>query len=315
MKKAASDFGSFRSKMLFKVQIHILSLLLLLLISQPGQCQQPIFNSERAFQLLEKQCEFGPRNPGSEGYAACREWLAESLEGTTEEVYRQTFDIRDQINNSEYRLTNIIARFEGNNSYPLMLCAHWDTRPWADMESDTAKAKMPIIGANDGASGVAVLLEMAHIFADNPPPRTVIITLFDGEDMGRSGHPEEYALGSQFWARHQVPEEPVEAILLDMIGDADLEIPIEPYSDVGAPDLRKQLWDLAAHLQLPAFVDFEGPAVQDDHVHLLRVGIKAVDLIDFDYPYWHTLEDTPDKCSAVSLNQIGRLLIAFIYGQ
>jgi len=277
-------------------------------------CQTPDFDSDQAFALLEKQCSFGPRNPGSTGYTDCKEWLIETLKETTDEVYLQHFDARNRVDEEDYLLTNIIARFEGSSSSPLMLCAHWDTRPWADRESDLKKAKQPILGANDGASGVAVLLEMARIFAQHPPPRTVIITLFDGEDFGRARHPEEYALGSQYWAQHPTPEKPVEAILLDMIGDADLEIPIEPYSDYGAPVLRKQLWDIAASLELPAFVNSYGPPVQDDHVPLLNIGIRAVDLIDFNYPYWHTLEDTPENCSAESLDQIGQLLVAFIYG-
>jgi len=230
------------------------------------------------------------------------------------EVYLQRFGANEAITGIDRKLTNVIAHFPSENGHTLMLCAHWDTRAYANLDPDPANRKKPIIGANDGASGVAVLLEMARLFAENPPPRSLLIVLFDGEDMGRAKHAEEFALGSKYWAAHQIPEPVEEAILLDMIGDADLEIPIEWYSERNAPSLRRQLWDIARQLELPAFVEQRGRAVQDDHVRLQRAGIPAVDLIDFEYPYWHTLEDTPDKCSAESLGQVGKVLVGFIYG-
>ncbi len=277
--------------------------------------QTPTFDADQSFADLEKQCSFGPRNPGSTGYYECLDWLVETLKVYSGDVILQNFDEIDPISGEEYRLTNIIARFGGEGMFPLMLCAHWDSRPWANMDPDSANHRSPIIGANDGASGVAVLLEMARIFADSPPPRTVMITLFDGEDLGRSHYADEFARGSKYWAQHPIPEKPVEAILLDMIGDADLEIPIEPFSERGAQGLRRQLWDIAANLEINAFSDRYGSPVQDDHVPLLNIGIRAVDLIDFDYPHWHTMEDTPDKCSSESLDQVGRVLVEFIYGQ
>ncbi len=276
--------------------------------------ETPTFDADRAFADLEKQCSFGPRNPGSTGYYDCRDWLVETLKEYSEDTYLQDFDEINPIGGEKYRLTNIIARFGGESVFPLMLCAHWDTRPWADLDPDSANRSSPILGANDGASGVAVLLEMARLFSDSPPPRTIIITLFDGEDFGRSRHPEEFARGSRYWAQHPIPEKPVEAILLDMIGDADLEIPIEPFSERGAPGLRRQLWDIAANLEITVFSSEYGTPVQDDHVPLLNIGIRAVDLIDFDYPFWHTMEDTPDKCSPESLDKVGQVLVQFIYG-
>ncbi|MDP8228572.1 MAG: M28 family peptidase [Candidatus Electryoneaceae bacterium] len=293
-----------------KIQV-VFMLLCPLLLS----AQTPPFDADRAFSYLEHQCAYGPRNPASPGYYACLEWLTENLRELADEIHLQTFNGVDPISGETYHLTNVIARFEGNGSDPLMLCAHWDTRPWADLDPNPDNRNMPILGANDGASGVAVLLEMVQILAEFPPDRTVLITLFDGEDFGRSRHPEEFALGSRYWSQNILPEKPTEAILLDMIGDADLVVPIEPFSERGAPGLRQMLWDMAEQLDLSAFVDYYGPAIQDDHVPLLNVGIRAVDLIDFDYPPWHTLEDTPNKCSPESLEQIGMLLVQFIYGR
>lgn len=274
----------------------------------------PEFDAEAAYRNLEQQCEFGPRNPGSEGAQLCLEWFNNRLGELADEIWLQEFKAVEALTGEKHKLTNIIARFKGAGGPALMLCAHWDTRAYADLDLDTNNREKPISGANDGASGVAVLLEVSRIAAEYPPPRELLVVLFDGEDMGRSHNPDEFALGSKYWAQHPIPSIPSEAILLDMIGDADLSIPVEPYSDLVAPGLRGYLWELARELQLDAFADYYGPPVQDDHVRLQKIGIKAIDFIDFDYPYWHTLKDTPDKCSAESLGQVGRLLVAFIYG-
>ena len=333
-------------------------ILFLFLFSTPAIAEQlPEFNTARAFADLEKQCAFGPRNPGSRGHEECRLYLAQTLYRLGLEVWQQGFDGLDPVAGGTHRLTNIVARMarfttgrrdslvafsqsrgktapatdkSSNDSLvafsqsrgktapstkPLLLCAHWDTRPRADRDPDSAKREQPILGANDGASGVAVLMEVARLLAQNPPPRTVIIAFFDGEDMGRSTYPEEFCLGARYWAAHPIPEPVKEAILLDMVGDADLEIPVEPYSEMNAPALRQRLWDIAGRLELSAFTERMGPGVEDDHLPLQQVGIKAVDLIDFDYRWWHTTADTPDKCSAESLGQVGRLLIEYIYSE
>ncbi|MFH0765077.1 MAG: M28 family peptidase [Calditrichota bacterium] len=276
--------------------------------------QTPTFDGERAFQDLERQCAFGPRNPGSPGYIACRKWLVNELEKSAGEVFQQNFEAVEALTGDKRSLTNIIARFPGSGGTPTMLCAHWDTRAYADQDPDPKNRTTPIPGANDGASGVAVLLEIARIAAEFPPPRELWIVFFDGEDMGRGGHSEEYALGSRFWATHPTPGKPSDAILLDMVGDADLEIPIEYFSQAKAPALRRHLWELAREVGSEAFVDSPGPAVADDHVPLQQIGVRAVDLIDFDYTWWHTLQDTPDKCSAESLEQVGKVLVAYLYG-
>lgn len=287
---------------------------MVMLTASPLCAQVPVFDEQSAFKFLEQQCSFGPRNPGSQGYSSCLEWFKEFFTNLADDLQIQPFESTEHLTGNTVKLHNIIAYFEGSGGQPLMLCAHWDTRVFADLDPDPLKRTSPIPGANDGASGVAVLMEIARIASENPPPRPLLIVLFDGEDMGRASYRDEFALGSKYWAQNPVPVVPSEAILLDMIGDADLEIPIEPFSEVNAPHLRAYLWELADMLDLPAFIDEIGPAVQDDHVRLHRVGIRAVNLIDFDYPSWHTMQDTPDKCSAESLGQVGTLLISFIYG-
>ncbi len=298
---------------LYNTLIMLTASFILLLSASVSYAQMPVFDADRAYSFLTDQCAFGPRNPGSEGYTSCKKWLIEQLEHCGGEMFLQNFSGWDPHANKKRELTNIIARFGVKEKQPLMLCAHWDSRPVADRDRDLRKSTQPILGANDGASGVAVLLEIARILSANPPERAVLIVLFDGEDLGRESHPDEYAQGSRYWALHPLPEIPHEAILLDMVGDSDLELPIEWYSGTQAPDLQRSLWEIAAEIGSTAFVDRAGPRVEDDHVPLLKAGIAAVDLIDFNYPYWHTTQDTPDKCSPASLGQVGRVIVEYIY--
>ena len=279
----------------------------------------PNFDENSAYQFLLDQCDFGPRNPGSEGYNNCKEYLIKTLDSYSDTVFTQPFVIND-IDDMQYDLDNIIAQYNINSNSHLLLGAHWDTRPWADSDLNIEKHNQPIIGANDGASGVSVLLELAKIFHYNPPPIRVSIVLFDAEDMGRPGVPKSYARGSQFFAKNLPIEKPDEAIILDMIGDKELHIPIERYSYQQNKDLVKKLWSLANKLNLEAFESRIVHTIYDDHVPLWQEAkIPAIDIIDFNYPnrysnYWHTLQDTPDNCSAQSLGQVGNLLVHYIYG-
>ena len=279
----------------------------------------PNFDENSAYQFLLDQCDFGPRNPGSEGYNNCKEYLIKTLDSYSDTVFTQPFVIND-IDDTQYDLDNIIAQYNINSNSHLLLGAHWDTRPWADSDLNIEKHNQPIIGANDGASGVSVLLEVAKIFHYNPPPIRVSIVFFDGEDMGRPGVPKSYARGSQFFAKNLPIEKPDEAIILDMIGDKELHIPIERYSYQQNKDLVKKLWSLANKLNLEAFESRIVHTIYDDHVPLWQEAkIPAIDIIDFNYPnrysnYWHTSQDTPDNCSAQSLGQVGNLLVHYIYG-
>ena len=281
----------------------------------------PKFDKGNAFRYLVEQCEFGPRNPGSNGYKQCLDYLQKTLSGFADTILLQPFVLDDLVNEKSYDLTNIIARFKVGDPQQLLIGAHWDTRPWADEDPDTEKRNDPIIGANDGASGVAVILELARILNASPPPIGITLVLFDGEDMGRSGTPKSYAQGSLAFAKDLPIEKPDEAIILDMIGDAELHIPIERYSYQQNRQLVKKLWGLAKVLSLDAFESRIEYSIYDDHVPLwAEAKIPAVDIIDFNYPnsytnYWHTTQDLPEHCSAESLGQVGTLLVHYIYGR
>ena len=281
----------------------------------------PEFDQENAFQYLIAQCEFGPRNPNSKGYKQCLDYLQNTLVGFADTVFLQPFVLDDLVNEKSYDLTNIIARFKVGDPQQLLIGAHWDTRPWADEDPDIEKRNDPIIGANDGASGVAVILELARILNASPPPIGITLVLFDGEDMGRSGTPKSYAQGSLAFAKDLPIEKPDEAIILDMIGDAELHIPIERNSYRQNRQLVKKLWSMAEELSLDAFESRIVYTLYDDHVPLWdEARIPAIDIIDFDYPnsyanYWHTTQDLPENCSAESLGQVGTLLVHYIYGR
>lgn len=288
-------------------------LLLLLFFSSCSKSQIPVFDENRAYEYLKAQCAFGPRHPGSQGHKACLDYLVQEMRKFADQVARQPFPHRDPKSGQNHRLTNVISSF-GNQGKRIMFCAHWDTRPWADYDKDSANHDKPVMGANDGASGVAVLLEIARILKENPPSIGVDIVFFDGEDSGQYGQDGTWCKGSEYFAANKgFDYNPEYAILIDMIGDKDLRILIERHSERYAPNLVDRVWSKAESLGLQAFERSLGAEVVDDHLPLLRAGIPAINIIDFEYPYWHTVEDTPDKCSAESLAVSGNLLVNLIY--
>ena len=268
-----------------------------------------VFEAQRAFEILKKQCEFGPRPPGSPAHRETQNYLFTELEKYANSVVLQPHQYT--ANGVALQLNNIIAEFGTPSGETLLLAAHWDTRPIADHDPKPENRDKPILGANDGASGVAVLLEIARVLKHKPPPRRIIIVLFDGEDYGRSI--DDMFIGSRFFAQNLGKWKPDYGILLDMIGDKDLSIPIERYSWNANPEFAKLIWNRAAALGLAPFQQRIGAAILDDHVPLIKVGIPMVNIIDFTYPYWHTLEDTVDKCSPKSLEVVATLVISIIY--
>ncbi|MEE9465006.1 MAG: M28 family peptidase, partial [Candidatus Neomarinimicrobiota bacterium] len=222
-------------------------------------------------------------------------------------------------------IVNYLARFNLASPVRVLLLAHYDTRAVADQDPDPANRNQPILGANDGASGVAVLLQLAKLMAREPPLVGVDLLLVDAEDVGRSGDLANFALGTKAFltALDQLLGgiRPRYAVLLDMVGDAQLRLPIEYYSWRDSRRLVQRIWRLARDLGYSQFVFEYGPAIYDDHVPLLEAGIPAVDIIDMNYPnaygpsYWHTLEDTPDKCSPESLEAVGTVVTILIYSE
>jgi len=288
-------------------------LLSLILLGSCSKSQIPNFNNVQAYQYLKKQCDIGFRYPGSKGHAECLDYLYNELKKYTDTVVKQPFPFTDPRTGRLYQLHNIIASF-GIQPHRILLCAHWDTRPVADKDPDSKNRDKPILGANDGASGVAVLLEIARIMKSSPPNIGVDIVLFDGEDSGAEGYNNTWCYGSRYFAQHKPADYlPQYGILLDMIGDRDLYIPVEGYSEQYVPDFVDKVWSKAESLDLTVFDRSSSYYMVDDHLELIKVGIPCVNIIDFNYPYWHTVEDTPDKCSSESLGIVGKLVLHLIY--
>ncbi|UCC44890.1 MAG: M28 family peptidase, partial [Candidatus Zixiibacteriota bacterium] len=199
------------------------------------------------------------------------------------------------------------------DSRAILLVAHYDSRPRTDLAFDTAFLEMPIDGANDGASGVAVLMELGNLMAEIRPPCNVEFLLTDAEDWGVSGDRDRYLLGSQHFGRSGIRDRYHFGIVLDMIGDAEQEICREAFSDSFFVEINDMIWEVAAELGVVTFIDSVRHGVLDDHLNLAAAGVPAVVVVDFDYPYWHTEYDTPDKCSPQALENVGVVMTRIVY--
>jgi len=268
------------------------------------------FSGARAWSHLENQVRFGPRAPGLPGYYKVQDYLRAYLRSCGAEVRDIPFTHQAAHDEEPREFTNITARI-GDGPRWVVIGSHYDTRLWADHDPDPSRRDRPILGANDGGSGVAVLLETARLLQEEPLPLGVEIILFDGEDYGREGS-QDYYLGSKHIAEHwdelYPGQRPYAAIIIDMVGDADLGFHREMMSQRTNSWLNDILWDSGRDLGYAVFEAGPTISVLDDHAPLLGIGIPAVLLIDFQYPWWHTVEDTLDKCSPESLEITGRTL-------
>lgn len=268
-------------------------------------------DGERMQARIVHQVEAGPRIPGTPGHAAIARWIGDELARLGGQVERQSF--ADSSLGRRLELTNLIGRFGPQTERRIVLCAHWDSRPFADRDPDPARRSEPVPGANDGGSGVAVLLEIAELMQREPPPVGVDLVFFDGEDQGEASRPEQFCLGSRAYAA-RVPAGTVRAaFLFDMVGDRDLAIHPEIHSSRRASNLVAIVNDAARATGARHFHDEPRWELTDDHIPLLDAGIPAVDIIDFDYPAWHTHRDTPDQTSAESLAEVARVAAWLVY--
>ena len=282
----------------------------------------------RAQARVAFQVAAGARVPGSAAHARILEWLDAELTRLGGRVERQAFT--DSSLGRSLALTNVIARFgptggpggvreagPGRADAPgIVLCAHWDSRAWADQDPDSVLRALPVPGANDGASGVAVLLEVAELMSRRPPPLPVDLVFFDGEDQGGANQPQGFCLGARHYARQlgtRGEEKPLAAFLFDMVGDRDLEIYPEVQSAERAANLVALVLEGARVTGAHQFKPDPRYSIVDDHIPLLDAGIPAVDIIDFDYPAWHTHRDLPDQTSPASLAAVARVAAWIVY--
>ena len=276
----------------------------------------PEFDGDRALAYVKTQLDFGPRIPGTEPHAKMAAWLDSLLRARADSVIVQAWD-HTTVDGKTLPLRNYIARFNPGATNRLLFLAHWDTRPKADA-AGSSDSTAPVPGANDGASGVAILLAMADALKANAPAIGVDLLFVDGEDYGDFSADKDVLLGSRYYAKNPLPEpKPRYAVLFDMVGDAMLQLRQEGYSLTGAPDVVALVWKTAERLGYQTtFLNEPMTGMTDDHIALQGIGIPAIDLIDFEYgpnnQYHHSPEDTYDKVSARSLKTVGDVAMALI---
>lgn len=292
--------------------------------SEPaGSMMPPPFETDSAMAFLKAQTDMGPRVPGSEAHMKCGDYLAETLRRLGADTVTQHTAEVTAWNGDRLHLRNIMGRFNRQSGVrPVLLVAHWDSRPWADAEEDSEQAGKPIDGANDGASGVAVLLEIARQASIHGTMMPLDILLVDGEDYGNSdstGGDTSWCLGTQEWLKespYNNEPTPRYGILLDMVGGRNARFHREYFSDRYAPGIVDMVWNTAATIGLSdRFINEPGGAVTDDHVFLNRAGIPVIDIIENKNPAtgsfnatWHTHEDNYENIDPTTIRDTGQVI-------
>ncbi len=287
--------------------------------------QDDAFDGGRAYRHLLDLCAFGRRVSGSQGMERQQAYLTEHFTALGATVSKQQFQARDPLSGQFVPMANLIVQWRPDARERILLCAHYDTRPYPDNDPDPARRRDLFLGANDGASGVAVLCELGRHLPDLPTRYGVDFVFFDGEELVYDARRDPFFLGSEHFARDYAANPPPHryrwGVLLDMVGDRSLELYIErnSYSWPDTRPLVESIWSTARRLGVREFIPRLGHLVDDDHIKLHDIaGIPTCDIIDFDYPrpgrptYWHTTHDTPDKCSAESLGKVGRVLLEWL---
>jgi hypothetical protein len=281
-----------------------------------GAGQPPAGSIDSAMVHVERQLAFGPRVPGTPARDAAARYLARTLERYGARVSLQSFEVEDPYAPRRLRMINVVGSFAPERTRRIMLCAHYDSRPWADQEPDSTLWSTPVPGAVDGATGVGALLEIARLVGlESPPEIGVDVVLFDGEDYGRRGDIDHYLLGSKYFAVNLKGYRPEGAILLDMVGGKGTRIRREQFSKEHARAFLDHVFGRAATLGLDYFEAADGAPMIDDHVPLLQAGIPAIDLFGYDYAAWHTLGDDLSQVDPDKLSQVLVLLRDLVYGQ
>jgi hypothetical protein len=278
-----------------------------------GSAQRPPFDGRTAFGYVEAQLAFGPRVPNTEAHRQAGDWIERQLRERVDSVEVQAFT-HVTVAGDTLVLRNFVGRFRPEAPERILFVAHWDTRPRADRSGNLGQQRLPVPGANDGASGVALLLAVADALQAEPPAYGVDLLFVDGEDYGDFSQGDDVLIGSRYYARTMDPATPpLFAVVWDMVGDRDLRIYQEGYSVAQAPEVVDRVWRTATELGYEhIFRPTVGNTVLDDHVPLQEAGVRAIDVIDFGYPSWHTTDDTIDKVSAESLQVVGEVAVALV---
>jgi Zn-dependent M28 family amino/carboxypeptidase len=292
------------------------------------------FNGDSALSYAKQHLAFGPRTPGTPAHDSAGDWIVAQMKKRTDSVTVQSW-VQTTANGTKLPMRNILARFNPSATSRVLYLTHWDTRPTADEDPNFGNKARPILGANDGASGVGLFLALADVFKQTPPSFGVDLLFVDGEDWGAfdadsSGHYPDALFGSQYFAEHPPTADykPLFGVLFDMIGDKDLQLYQEGNSLQNAPEVVSRVWRTAADLGYGTyFRDQPMTAMIDDHVPLQQKGWHVIDVIDYQYGpvpanagpndlpnpnYHHTMQDTFDKLSAKSLQIVGDVAVTLV---
>jgi Zn-dependent M28 family amino/carboxypeptidase len=266
---------------------------------------------------LRDQVAFGPRVPATPAAEACRDYFNRHFSDLGMELDSQMFTFYDPYSGRDIPLVNVIARYRcaEDNQPTLLLMAHWDSRPRTDYHSDTTLRHLPLDGANDGASGVALLMEVANLVSEKDPGCNIDFVLVDGEDWGKPGDTEYYLLGSKHFAKSSVRDQYEFGVVVDLVGDSDQRFLREGFSERYFPELNDMFWAVADTLDVTTFYDSTTTQIFDDHLSVGAVGVPTIAIIDFEYDHWHKETDTPENCSAEALANAGRVLTYVVYNQ
>ena len=291
--------------------------------------KKPVFNNDSAYAFVEKQVAFGPRVPGSEAHALCAEYLINSFSEWADTIYVQNFTATIY-DGSKLPGKNIIASFSPEKSIRILLGAHWDSRMFADHDPDEANHRKPILGANDGASGVGVLMEIARLLKNEKPNVGIDIILFDVEDQGTpifeygNNKEDTWCLGAQYWAlnRHVPYYQAKYGILLDMVGYSKPHFTMEDVSMHFAPGIMNKVWDIAAELGYQSiFSRARTGAIIDDHLYVSRdANIPMIDIVQYSrdgnfFEHWHTVNDNMDVIDKETLGIVGNVVLTTIFSE
>jgi hypothetical protein len=280
----------------------------------------PAFDGEAALKLVQTQVDFGPRVPNTDGHARMLTFLQTYLRARADSLAVEPFEHVTQQGDT-LRMSNVIASFRPAARSRVLLTTHWDTRPVAEKDTSAARRTEPIPGANDGGSGTAVLLVLAEVFSKNPLPEGygVDLVFLDGEDYGHEtgtlapSEPDMY-LGAKEFARAHADYRPLFGVLIDMVGDKNPTFLQEGHSLDAVPEIVQRVWSAGEELGYgDVFRRQVLGYITDDHVYLNNAGIRTMDLIDFDYPAWHTHDDVTANLSARSLGMVGSVLVDLVY--
>lgn len=295
--------------------------------AKPLLASAPVFSGTNAYDLVAKQVAFGPRNPNSEGHIAMGNWLVDTLKLYADTVYVQTADLK-AFNGDILKSKNVIASFNPESKKRMFVAAHWDTRPFADQ--DFEKTDEPILGANDGASGVAVLLELARILKETPVDQGIDLIFFDSEDYGQpanSDYPymeDSYCLGSQYWSKnpHVLGYSAQFGVLLDMVGAKNAVFTQEGFSVQYANNYLQKVWNYAHAIGYSKYFSFNKTSpITDDHYFINKIArIPTIDILQHDKntrsgfgSYWHTHQDDMEIIDPQTLKAVGQTVTQVIY--